>query len=304
MTLDEVLTNNPFTNEIVSGWGKDLEAYNSRQKERSELDFVLKGDQRWVDAFGENVIYKDLLPVPFQGSPTAPVWFIPMNSGYSSIDIFDNLGLCPGCKRSMINAELYHDNSCEYLRNPDWLKQDGNPLKSLEDRQIILLNQLRLNDGTSFAFLENAFDTLQNVHVNKGKGGHRWWHKYAAGRKGLLHSCVEDAKLAGERLFVLETFPYHSDHFNDSYYASVYFKNSAYFQFWKKLVKWGVENGKKFILRPTGDMFKAMVVGSQLGLSPDNTVFVRNIRSPWVSIGNLSGKDKTIYTIRDLLSEH
>ena len=207
MTLDEVLTNNPFTNEIVSGWGKDLVAYNSRQKERSELDFVLKGDQRWVDAFGENVIYKDLLPVPFRGSPTAPVWFIPMNPGYSDIDLYDNLGLCPGCKRSMINAEPHHDNSCEYLRNSDWLKKDDKPRKSLEDRQKILLNQLRLNDETSFAFLEKAFDILQNVNVNRGKGGYRWWQKYAAGRSGLLHPFGEDANLAGKNFLFLRPSP-------------------------------------------------------------------------------------------------
>lgn len=302
MTLDEVLIDNPFTEEIVSGWKDDLEKFNSGQKERSDLDFVLKGDQEWVAAIGENFIYKNLLPVPFQGNPTAPVWFIPMNPSYSKIDLYDNLGICPDCERSMINAGSHHDSSCMYYHNSDWLKHDGNPRKSLEDRQIILLNQLRLNDGNSFAFLEKAFDVLQNVNVNKGKGGYRWWQKYAAGRTGLLHFFGGDAQLAGKKLFVLETFPYHSGHFNDSYYSE-HVNKSAYFGFWKKLVKWGVEQGKKFILRPTGEMFKAIVNESQLGLSSDNTVCVRNIRSPWVSHGNLSGEEKTISEICCLLRD-
>ena len=302
MQLEEVLSHNPFTEAVVARWKQDLDEFNKGNKQRSELNFVLNGDRDWASAIDrEEPVYKDLLPVPFLGSPTAPVWLILMNPSYSPIDLYDNLGLCPGCEKTMICPQKCHESTCRES-DTDWIDHKLDPLHALNERQTILLRQLRLGQNSSFAFLEKAFDVLGDSASHRGKGGYRWWSGHLFGKEGrLLQSCAGDAQTAGGKLFVLETFPYHSEHFHDGFYSCDYLSSSIYWDFWKALIQWGCENGRKLILRPDGNNFSRIISESGGLLNSTNSVHLKNVRRVWLTFGNLRGETNVIASIKRAL---
>ena len=305
MQLEEVLSHNPFTEAVVAQWKQDLDEFNRGNKPRSELNFILDGDMDWASAVnrkGEKYkVYKELPPVPFLGSPTAPVWLILMNPGYSSIDLYDNLGLCPGCEKTMIWSQKCHGPTCGES-DTDWIVHKLNPLHELNERQRILLRQLRLEQDSSFAFLESVFDVLGDSKLYRGKGGYRWWYGHLFGKEGrLLQSCARDAQSAGAKLFVLETFPYHSEHFIDEFYSRDYLSSSAYCDFWKTLIQWGCENNKKFILRPDGRNFSRIISETGGLLNSANGVHFKNVQRVWLTFANLCGEANVITSIKSAL---
>lgn len=290
MKLKEVLAGNPFTLEVVSQWKQDLKDFNFGRKRLADLKFVLNGDLECLGRKAREKLHTELLPKPFMGNPNAPVWYLPLNPSYSEIDRYDDLGIKPGMIRS-------HDVS-------EWLDRDKDKIACRAKRQDILLSQLRLDGDCTFTFLEEAFNTLGDCPSCKDNGGYRWWRRRLFGAASssadfLLRTAgVEmDAKSVGAKLFVLESFPYHSRNFNVEYYTS-----TDYFSFWKNLVEWGINNGKKFIIRARNRKFIELTSRAKLNFSGMNCVGLSG-EGAFISRGNLTGEEDTIDAIRQLLSE-
>lgn len=302
MTLKEVLDRNPFNKEVVERWKQDLDAFNKGDKQRSELNFVLDGDLRCVKGDVREKLHTELLPKPFMGHPSAPVWYLPINPSYSDIDLYDNLGICPDCDKELDTSHEERHRSCQIWNHLD-LGRDR--VGALVERQRLLLRQLRLENDYSFTFLEKVFDTLGDCSDRNDNGGYRWWQRRLFGRgyrtvtaEYLLKpsSVLPDASLVGGKLFALESFPYHSKRFNVKYYTS-----SAYFAFWTNLVKWGIENGKKFIVRARNKKFCELVSYAGIKFDAANAVKLSSDQNACITLGNLKGSDSTIAAIRQLL---
>ena len=290
MMLKEVLAGNPFTSKVVSQWKQNLDDFNCGRKRLADLKFVLDGDLECLGRKAREKLHTELLPKPFMGNPNAPIWYLPINPSYSEIDKYDDLGISPGKIRSCDVSE--------------WLDRDKDKAACLAKRQAILLSQLMLNECCSFAFLEEAFNTLGDCPSCNDNGGYRWWRRRLFGATSssadyLLKTAgvKVDAKSVGEKLFVLESFPYHSKNFNVKYYTS-----TAYFAFWKNLVEWGIDNGKKFIIRAKNKIFLQLTSCAKLEFDAMNSVALSG-EGAFISRGNLKGTEGTIDAIRLLLNE-
>lgn len=290
MKVKEILAGNPFTPKVVSQWKQDLEDFNCGRKRIADLKFILDGDLKCLGRKAREKLHTELLPKPFMGNPNAPVWYLPINPSYSEIDRYDDLGINPGKIRSCDISE--------------WLDRGKNKVACRTKRQDILLAQLRLDVDGPFAFLEEAFNTLGDCPSCRDSGGYRWWRRRLFGAASssadyLLKTAgvAMDAKNVGKKLFVLESFPYHSKNFNVKYYTS-----TAYFAFWKNLVEWGIDNGKKFIIRAKNKKFRELTSCAKLELVAMNSVILSG-EGAFVSYGNLKGSKGTMDAIRHLLSE-
>ena len=104
-----------------------------------------------------------------------------------------------------------------------------------------------------------------------------------------------NATSVGEKLFVLESFPYHSKNFDARYYTA-----TAYFKFWKKLVGWGIDNDKKFIVRAKNKKFAQLISAANLRFNDGNRVSLKG-RGAFMSRRNLTCKETTLCSILDAL---
>lgn len=294
MTIQEVLADNPFTDSVVSKWGKDLNDFNSGKKRLEDLRFILDGDLNYLARGDKEKLHTELVPKPFMGNPLAPVWYLPINPSYSDADRYDDLGVCPDC-----GAKSFQSCSCDIMK---WLDKGKDKARCLVSRQKVLLTQLRLNCKSSFAFLEDVFNTLGECKQRRDNGGYRWWKRRLFGVESstadflLRVAGVEmNATSVGEKLFVLESFPYHSKNFDVRYYTA-----TDYFKFWKKLVGWGIDNDKKFIVRARNKKFVQLISAANLRFNDDNMVSLKE-RGAFVSRRNLTCKETTLCSILDAL---
>lgn len=296
MQIKDVMEKNPFR-LIVDRWKDDLEQFDNGQREVSDLNFILDGDLSGLSEARRNAFKKELLPKPFQGNPNAPIWYVPINPSYSPIDLYDNLGLCPGCNEKLVPLCKGHSTVKNECCLDEYLDNGKDRMVCLKARQNILLEQLLLRGSNTFSFLEKAFDTLGTCPTHKNNGGFRWWRNHLFGRNCLFEIGHKSVDYVSKKLFVLETCPYHlKTGFDTKYYdGSIYFND-----FWKELVKWGIDNGKMFILRPRGRKFKEAT--ANIGFTPENTVNINNVRNASISFGNIIGKHETIEMIRAKLN--
>ena len=290
--LQAVLRSNPFTEELVKKWETDLKQFCDGSKDLSALSFVLPSDEEKVVAYQQNearrkknydsFLHPEILPQPFIGDPHAPVWLLLLNPGYSSPDIYDHLGICPCCDRIMSAGDT-RDVECMFGQGRDRFGE-------LQKRQRLMLNQLRLVGDLPFYILDQSFNNLPNNATYKKKGGYRWWRAVLFGVRGtenfLLHDCDvgEAPMLVGEKLFVLESCPYHSKNFN----SKVLWDGNKYTEFWKCLIAWAVRAGKKFIVRSS--RVDQLLRYSDLDVNEGNSVHFSNVRNVTLTDRNLQGQ--------------
>lgn len=299
-TLEEILSGNPFNKDVVRQWNRELDEFNKGEKEVGDLCFLLNEDAGKLK--DDNNLHLELLPHPFMGNPNAPIWYLPLNPSYSPIDQYDNLGICPGCGLRLTQEEqqgVHVANSCVLS---SWYDRGKDKVKCLTARQKIFLKQLTLPKDASFAFLEKEFDTLGECPDCLDNGGYRWWNRRLFGaersKKDFLFKSVNrSAKSMGKKLFVLEPFPYHSKIFR-----SRYFKSSGYFSFWAELVKWGIENGRKFIVRSTNKTFNDLVKYEGILFTRENRIGLKG-QNAALTIDNFEGEPETIAKIKRIASE-
>ena len=284
-SLSTVLEGNPFTSKLIEKWKGDLQSFLNGQIKFSQLRFALDSDgdlikeyQKRNNANEEKRLHLELLPQPFQGDPRAPVWLLMLNPGYSYVDRYDHLGLCPSCDKKLVAVNRSKHNVFDAGRDKR---------NALQKRQDLLLQQLRLKRGCKFSLLDKAFDTLQDCSEWKGVGGYRWWRAILFGvsknDEFLLPKCdvKEGAKSVGSKLFVLECNPYHSHKFDNGVSGF----GSGYIKFWKALISWAVKNDKKFIIR--GASVSKLLHKYNLGVDSANSVSLSNWQKVYLTMKNL-----------------
>ena len=249
-SLAEVLKYNPFKPSLVKKWKRDLQSFLAGKLRLSDLNFVLDSDAKSIAEYQEKNktnerkrLHLELLPQPFQGDPRAPIWLLMLNPGYSCVDRYDHLGLCPSCDKNLVTQKSKFKHGM--------FDNGKDKYKALQKRQSLLLQQLRLMKDYQFSILNDAFNTLQHTQEWQGDGGYRWWRKILFGtgkRKGfLLPECgvQADSHSIGQKLFVLECCPYHSVNFDEEVFGI----EGKYSDFWVELISWAINGNKKFIVR-------------------------------------------------------
>lgn len=300
--LEGILEANPFLGAIAK-WEEDLCRFHKGEKQLAELSFVLESDKGRVADYQSHVakrtaswdsfLHPEVLPQPFIGDPRAPVWFLLLNPGYSFPDRYDHLGVCSFCERKLI--EGCKSLECTFERGRD-------RVKSLKQRQQLLLNQLLLRENSSFYMLDESFNTLPDDATFKKKGGYNWWRTVlfgASNPKGfLLHECgvKQDPIAVGKKIFVLECAPYHSQNFN----KKVLWKESGYTKFWISLISWAVKTNRKFIVRSEriADLLKQY--GLQVGET--NSLRFSSDRNVSMTKRNLKGQAAVMDAVCGALS--
>lgn len=297
--LAGVLAANPFTPKIINKWKGDLQSFLAGQIRFSQLNFALDSDRDLIKEYqnknkanDEKRLHQELLPQPFQGNPNAPIWVLLLNPGYSDMDRYDHLGLCPSCNKNL--AALKNNSQHDVF---DYGRNKG---RALQKRQNALLRQLRFENECSFSLLDNAFNTLKHMCEWDLRGGYRWWQKVLFGDKGssefLLYEFQRERKLEeviGKKIFALEYFPYHLSNFNHSPKKI----GEEYRLFWKELVEWGVRAKRKFIVRGKymDNDLKILNVNSA------NSVHFKNHRNVVLTRANLDGDKNVIDAIVNCL---
>ena len=298
MTLPEILKDNPFSEAVVVQWQNDLDQFNKGIKTVSDLCFLLDDDRDKLE--NDPNLHLELLPHPFMGNPNAPIWYLPMNPSYSPIDQYDNLGICPGCGRRLALEASHKGIPSPFCPLSEWFDRGRNRMECLVERQEKFLNQLQLPNNPSFAFLEKDFNTLGDCPDCPDNGGYRWWNRRLFGTRDskaefLFANTLRDAASVAEKLFVLEPFPYHSKTFK-----SRYFKSSIYFDFWVRLVKWGIDNEKMFIVRSTNKTFNKLIEKERIEFNNNNRVGLKG-QNAALSIKNLDGDRNVIEILKEIV---
>ena len=300
-SLAEVLKGNPFKPSLIKKWRRDLQSFIVGKLRFSDLNFALDSDAKSIAEYQEKNktnerkrLHLELLPQPFQGDPRAPIWLLMLNPGYSCVDRYDHLGLCPSCDKNLVTQKstLKHD----------MFDNGRDKSKALQRRQSLLLRQLRLMKDYQFSILNDAFNTLQHTQEWQGDGGYRWWRNTLFGsnekKKFLLPECnIEnvDSRLIGRKLFVLECCPYHSIDFDPKSFGF----GGGYVDFWLKLIAWAIKSKKKFIVRSKRiDEFLEM---GGLTITSNVRLDFSSCRKVTLSSGNLIGTDLVKEQIRKIL---
>ena len=289
--LEKVLKGNPFKPELIKKWKHALQSFLEGRCKLSDLCFVLDSDRDAINKYQEKNatnekkrLHLELIPQPFQGNPRAPVWLLMLNPGYSCIDRYDHLGLCPSCDKNIATSKTKFRH--------DVFDCGKDKRIALQKRQNRLLQQLRLGKGCSFSVLEEMFNTLQGCPDWKGDGGYRWWENMLFGTNGhkgfLLPECgaKPNAKLVEQKLFVLECNPYHSINFDGEMVGS----GSEYIEFWAKLISWAIKTKKYFIVR--GESVVRVLNECKLKVNSTNSVKFSSWQKTALTRNNLHGRKK------------
>ena len=303
--LREILRENPFA-DVVAKWGEALAQFDHGKIDKCQLQLLVGGDRDWVEKCereGEEENFKfhfGLIPDVFRGDPRAPVWILLLNPGFSDIDLYDHLGLCPFCEKRLVTA---HDSEakpvCECAHA--WMSSDlSNPIDALRFRQEAMLKQLELavdEESGNYAWFDGRFRTMAPAKREKvGKGGYWWWKEFLFGpersrAKYLFRECGirEDSETLGRKFFALDAFPYHSKNFNCGIFNRQEYQVSPYFMFWKRLVEWALGSGRKLIVR-----YKAVLkilkgnIDKQVWEARKDNVYLMPSQMPYLTVNNIN----------------
>ncbi len=301
--LQKILEANPFT-DVLSDWDRQLAQFNDGQIDKNQLQFLLDGDNEWVMSCQKKYedanlqFHFELIPDVFRGDPSAPVWILLLNPGFSAIDLYDHLGLCPFCEKRLIAVR---DSAGKHACAPACLKLGiSNSVNALHFRQKTMLEQLKLamNEATGgYGWFDNRFRTVESEDREKvGKGGYWWWKEFLFGvdrsrATYLFRECNirPDAKEIGQKFFAIDAFPYHSKNFSCGIFRQREYKESQYFKFWKKLVEWALCSGRKLIVR-----YKSVLevleknIDKQIWAKCRDNVYRMPSQTPSLTTGNIT----------------
>lgn len=261
---------NPFTNDVLLDWRKQLDDFNAGAEECPLPNFRINADEEWVAEYQSKYeekgmgLHFELLPDPFRGDPRAPVWILLLNPGYSEVDRYDHLGLCPICGKRLVRVDgktTSHVNGCVTRFFGSRLPDASAALKS---RQDMLLEELKLNFSKprQFLWFDPNFNTVPEENATAaGKGGRLWWkgflfgscdersENYVLPKCKIVKSTPNLNYELGRRIFALELFPYHSSRFDSGFVYKNTYRDSQYFRLWYHLVNWAVQTEKILIVR-------------------------------------------------------
>ena len=310
--LENILKDNPFlASGLLDSWERKLEKLRNRQCAPCDLDFdfVLDDDKEFLESTAkgkkQSVLSKlrtKLLPQPMVGHPQAPVWILLLNPGFGEKDYYDHVSVSEKTRRClMVNApESYSDKSFD----PTGVMSE----EKLVQRQELMLSSLRCQTWPApFYILDKAFKT-GSAEVDDGW---HWWSKRLRLGKGTnsffpQNFCKtgEEANAVGRSLFVLEAFPYHSKTFPTGMVEKWAKQGTAYFKFWKRLVKYGLKH-KEIIIRAQRQQRGALVsLLDQAGLNAlgANVHFVNSVRNVSFTQGNVENHGLILDAINNVLA--
>jgi hypothetical protein len=164
----------------------------------------------------------DIPPQPFIGMPTAGIWLLLKNPGFSEIDLYDYWGT------------MSQNNS---------IIRQVQSERDLQDRRNLFLSQYNFSQqsGREFYLLDDSFNTCSV----SGKGGFGWYSRYLFPKGGLLSmycaSKAERLAFCSRNIFVLDYHPYHSENYCEEY-ADVLKED-----YWDKLVEHALTNNKLLV---------------------------------------------------------
>jgi len=248
-------------------------------------NYVLQGDTDWINDNHSryscyehpHYIHSELLPNPFMGHPSAPIWILTINPSWCHVDLFD-------LSNSSAPARVYSESPlCDdsKQRTASFYDDKATVIGARIEKQI---RQLALQPQVGFLPFNPEFNTC---HV-KGKvsyGAYGWWKKCLVGSKtdkfplaGLWNDKGDMAGIFGRTVFVMEFSPYRSRHFE--YDALAKSHAGKYGQFWDKMVRYAFDKRKQLIVRAEPRTRRNLIVQAieKLGLD-SNASFVTRLSS-------------------------
>lgn len=193
-------------------------------------EFVLPSDERVLSKTRGR--YKLAIPPqPFVGHPSAPIWIMLKNPG---LGYWDRCDMLEGKKGLSVKNREFATAAAD---------------DCLELRQKLYCDQLKFkcNRGNAFILLSEAFNAALRGGRNP-RNAYLWYHKYLLSRNGMFDGLVDisDAsdcyRFMSRNVFVLDYVPYHSKNFID------FDEELAHIKFWKKLVRYALDDGKKLLV--------------------------------------------------------
>jgi hypothetical protein len=286
--LIKILEENPFR-EVCENW-------RAKIKERRNADFEKLSKDRYILPYDEGKmcvcnaeelgfckgLRTALLPLPFCGDPQAHYWYIQINPRGNWIDFYDFIS-CNSDLKKEIQRRLQEDDGLSI----EFCKIGETENIALERRQELYINQLGLyGDSLPFYPMMPEFQTIKNC-INRRKliGSHNWWRSaLCVNNPNALFNDVfqekennsfeEKAKKLGRHLFVMEYFPYASEHADivrNLYKNKDYYNEHPYRKFVVKMLTFAQEQGKKIIFRSKKELD---LVKSALGCSISGDIHI------------------------------
>ena len=229
--LTAILSKNPWVEMIA----KIKSALDSGKLTQGR--FVLEQDNALI-CIAETLIEDDdyklrlnLPPQPFIGHPSAKIWILQYNPGYSEgIDDLDYLGT----STSWLVSHMRHNVS------------------QLQDRIRLICDQYEFKDGTGFYVLDRRFNTFR-YGTQSGRGAYLWYKSTYFPKEGLF-SGIGDSdeaqkRFADKNLFVMEYFPYHSKKFRHEFFPFL-----PSFLFWRQLMQYAFTHEKIVLCNGLNDL--------------------------------------------------
>lgn len=250
----------------------------SKGQDWKSIPMYAKGDEEHVAQFNKQLqqkrrkrnssekyvenhkLHTECPPLPYVGTPTARVWLLLMNPGYSPLDYYNLVDRDAG--RDMIRASKDQEKSVQEA----WLK-DEDSLVLFRRRQELFSNSLDFKNpkGLEFYVLDKCMDTVRKQGSSL-HGGYNWYgQKLFKGwndRKGnvkdrvaYFHVTTAEQRLAvaSRHVFDLEYAAYHSINFT----SAKDYTDFAHTEFWKKLVGYALRSDRILIVR--GDELMELV---------------------------------------------
>ena len=298
--LKEILKHNPFgKDDVQKEWACKLRALRKGERGPCNLDFdfVLADDKKFIlDARLVKQVRSMVLPQPWTGHPQAPVWLLLLNPGFCLKDFYDHINVSKKMRECIVRTGSYTSQSFD---------SSGAETK-LENRQGLILSNLRFDSWPApFYFLDDSFKT-----GNDGAVGHSWWFRHLSLKGGsnsffsdLANNEVSWAETIGRCLFVLEAFPYHSSTFPGNMIRKWVKAETNSFNFWKRLVQYGLTHKKEIVVRATGEgcgSLGNLLKEAEINLaSPEVNAkvhYVNNTRNISFTAGNIEDSDDSVKT--------
>lgn len=229
----------------------------------------LENDRQFIEQYqpGEDKykLHGEAYPQPYIGFPTAPIWLLMKNPGYSPVDEAEITGIIPEDLRKRFN----------FQENPQ------------QERCRLLRDQLSFKQESPFYPLEEDFHIWHYNGVSP-QGSYRWWQQKLLGTSPNAAPVCKEARERLQYFFDLEFFPYHSRSFDPKIaLRKGLARQIAHHSFWKAMVKYALEKNKILILR--GFMLREVkqVAGEELFREKMGNIFRLASGNASISIGNL-----------------
>lgn len=255
-------------------------------------DYILPEDRDSFAAWNNSVrnprhkLRADILPQPFVGNSSAPVWVLMRNPGLAALDYYD-----------LVSEESYEDYRSD-LDMSAWGVVDERLLRQsdrLTERKQCVLHQFSFSEQPDEAFylLKECFDTYGR-RGSKVQGGFQWYNKYFFPAGGLLASRMDGrtqqvkARVASRDVFVLDYCPYRSHSYPKK--TEVPPVNFQHHRLWEALVGYALQHGKFIVARGKDILQKVRAVSLEdyNGAVRERKVAKFIGESAYLSRGNLS----------------